>query len=192
MRDRTRGSSTGWVPISSSGPGSRSRTTWSRQTLDGATAAELVLSLWMRRRDAHAFNRAYVDGLPVFFDFSVTFPSSAARQSVEVFLAQPGDGFAGAWSLREIPRATLVTTASARSHHGWGGTHFVTSVGAFAQAARECAAWIAAADAGSVEALVARAGFEGDEAAEVCAWLAAGRRVIQDEVEVMLEIVRRR
>src|SRR5438067_1264101 len=43
------------------------------QDLDSAIAGELVFSTWIRRRDAHAWNRTYVSGVPIFFDHHIAF-----------------------------------------------------------------------------------------------------------------------
>lgn len=41
--------------------------------IDRAVASELVYSLWIRRRDTHAANRAYINCVPVFFDHQTAF-----------------------------------------------------------------------------------------------------------------------
>ena len=40
---------------------------------DQALAYELVFSMWIRRRDAHAFNQIYKSGVPIFYDFGTAF-----------------------------------------------------------------------------------------------------------------------
>lgn len=70
------------------------------ETLDEAMAGELVYSLWIRRRDAHAFNRAFVQGLPVFFDFETAFLGEPELRDLGAFFAVGGDpGYAGLWRL---------------------------------------------------------------------------------------------
>jgi hypothetical protein len=44
---------------------------------DEAIAGELIFCLWVRRRDPHAWNRAYIDGVPMFFDHHVAFDGRA-------------------------------------------------------------------------------------------------------------------
>jgi hypothetical protein len=55
------------------------------QDLDEAVAAEFAFSLLIKRRDLHAFNRAYVNGLPVFFDCASAFPEAEADCSLDNF-----------------------------------------------------------------------------------------------------------
>lgn len=63
--------------------------------LDEAVAAEMAFSLWIRRRDTHAYNRAYVDGIPMFFDHGSAF---AVARDLEHFLREgPDTGFVPAW-----------------------------------------------------------------------------------------------
>jgi hypothetical protein len=69
--------------------------------LDEAVASELVLSLCIRRRDTHAGNKGYVDGVPVFFDHHIAFDEYGdVVQTAEQFFAENGDGgYASKWAL---------------------------------------------------------------------------------------------
>jgi len=70
------------------------------RTLADAVAGELVFSLWIRRRDAHASNRALAGGIPMFFDFGATLDAEPENVSLERFLRAGKDaGFAGNWRL---------------------------------------------------------------------------------------------
>lgn len=74
--------------------------------LDEAVAGELIYSLWFRRRDTHAFNRAYVDGVPLFFDHGTAFD---ATQSLDAFLRDGSDnGYVPTWRI-EVPDARPTT-----------------------------------------------------------------------------------
>src|SRR5262249_37808353 len=67
------------------------------RTVDSATAGELVFSLWVRRRDAHAENRGYnPDGIPVFFDFDLAFCMDGRSTELQDFFSYTGPGDAGA------------------------------------------------------------------------------------------------
>ena len=67
--------------------------------LDEAVAAELAFSLWIRRRDTHAYNRAYVGGIPIFFDHGAAFEVSL---ELDRFLRHgPDNGFVPAWRVEE-------------------------------------------------------------------------------------------
>lgn len=78
------------------------------RSLDEAVAAELVFSLWIRRRDTHSFNRVYVRNVPVFFDHLTGLLGEPGLASLETFFYRgPDGGFAGWWSLEELGSKTL-------------------------------------------------------------------------------------
>ena len=70
------------------------------RTLADAVAGELVFSLWIRRRDAHSFNRALVGGIPMFFDFGATLDAEPENVSLDRFMRAGKDaGFVDNWRL---------------------------------------------------------------------------------------------
>lgn len=74
------------------------------RSLDEATAGELALSLWVRRRDADIWNRSHLDGgIPVFFDLNASLDFEPHVEDVAEFFARNTYGFAGSWRIR--PRA---------------------------------------------------------------------------------------
>ncbi len=90
------------------------------QDPDRATAGELVFSLWVRRRDAHAWNRAYVDGVPGFFDHHIAFGAEDANRSLDGFFREGGDaGYVSRWRVQVLPEGERLTTAGER-HLGSG------------------------------------------------------------------------
>lgn len=85
-----------------------------RKDLDSAVAAELVFSLWIRRRDAHSYNRSFVKGVPVFYDPGTAFWGEKDLISINRFFrVGPDPGFAGLWRLK-IDSAQTVSTATWR------------------------------------------------------------------------------
>lgn len=87
--------------------------------LDRAIAAELVFSMWIRRRDAHPWNRAYVSGMPIFFDHHIAFGAEAANLQIRSFFRVGEDaGHAGRWRVRALDSSEVPTTASERDHSG--------------------------------------------------------------------------
>jgi len=65
------------------------------KTLEQAVANELIYSLWIRRRDTHANNRAYTDkGIPVFFDHQTAFLGEP-KSDINTFFSRSGEGHAG-------------------------------------------------------------------------------------------------
>jgi hypothetical protein len=102
-------------------------------SLDEAMARELAFSLWIRRRDAHPWNRGYVDGVPIFFDHHIAFGVEAENTTVEGFFRRGGDGgYAGRWRVMQLPQDVVPTTRTERDYSGlqWA-VHRVQSVEAF-------------------------------------------------------------
>lgn len=70
---------------------------------DSASAAEIVFSLWIRRRDAHSYNRVYVGGTPVFFDHLSSLLAEPGLVNLDTFFAcGPDAGYAGWWHFEEV------------------------------------------------------------------------------------------
>jgi hypothetical protein len=82
---------------------------------DDAMARELVFSTWIRRRDAHAVNRAYIDGIPIFFDHHIAFDGEPENRPIATFLrAGPDAGHAGRWRLGQLQKSESPTTKGER------------------------------------------------------------------------------
>jgi len=76
------------------------------QSFDDAIASEIVFSSWIRRRDAHAANRAFVGGIPMFFDFHIAFGCEEGdffrKGSDPGSCSGPDGGYVGNWRLWQI------------------------------------------------------------------------------------------
>ena len=69
---------------------------------DRALACELVFSTWIRRRDAHAFNRVYKFGVPIFYDFGTAFLGEPKIIDLNRFFGPPrNSGWAGCWRITQ-------------------------------------------------------------------------------------------
>ena len=85
------------------------------QELNKAIAAELVFSLWIRRRDPSPWNRAYIDGVPVFFDFHVAFDCEPDNMTLDGFFRKGDDGgYPSNWRVRELESVNVPTTCEER------------------------------------------------------------------------------
>ena len=74
------------------------------QNFDSAIASEIAFSIWIRRRDAHSGNRAFVHGIPMFFDFHIAF----GGESEDFFRGGPGGGYVENWRLWQIKSDTAL------------------------------------------------------------------------------------
>lgn len=71
--------------------------------LDSAVAGELIFCTLIRKRDAHEYNRSYInEEIPVFYDSHVSFGWDPDRKEIDKFFSYTGLGEAGAWKLVEI------------------------------------------------------------------------------------------
>ncbi|MES2752063.1 MAG: hypothetical protein V4661_11890 [Pseudomonadota bacterium] len=80
--------------------------------LTQAVAAELVLSTWINRRDAHNSNRFYVGGIPMFFDFDAAFAPD--EEPTEFFRGGPDSGYVQNWRLMRVAETDRIETSSIR------------------------------------------------------------------------------
>lgn len=86
---------------------------------DEAMASELAFCLWTRRRDPHAWNRAYVEDVPVFFDQHVAFAVGLA--DLDLFFGPAQDaGYPDRWRARLVPIDESLTTLGERQRQGVG------------------------------------------------------------------------
>jgi hypothetical protein len=128
--------------------------------LDEAVASEMVFSAWTRRRDSHAFNRAYVRGVPIFFDNGVAFDPT---QSLEDFMQTgPDFGYVPSWRVApgsRYPRTMPVRRATIAANLA---LHPIHDPAAFVVQVERWITTITRISDGEIEAAVARAGLEED------------------------------
>lgn len=83
------------------------------KTVEKAVATELVYSTWIRRRDTHVDNRAYISGIPIFFDHQTAFLAESKYAHTTAFLKfNPDYGHPASWRVRQI--SEVMTTEKAR------------------------------------------------------------------------------
>lgn len=60
----------------------------------------MVFSIWIRRRDAHSFNRSFIHGIPVFYDHEAGFLAEKCTRTIDgYFSVGPDPDYAGLWRL---------------------------------------------------------------------------------------------
>lgn len=157
---------------------------------DAALAYELVFSTWIRRRDAHAYNRIFTDGIPIFFDFGTAFLNEQSLVDLGVFFKRgPDTGWAGWWRLQpvgEIGRDTY-RLRCLENMSSKVGEHKVLlpveSYGAFLNGLDRCAAEIAALPSERIFSAIEQAGFVDTERDAIQAFLARSQRELPDALE---------
>ena len=158
------------------------------RSLDEAVASELVYSLWIRRRDTHVGNKGYVDGVPMFFDHHIAFDECVDAESGCVFFDRDDDGgYAGTWTLREIPAEAKADLEELRLVSGREGRaiHFVHSRKAVDRHLDFFAERISELSDESVRELVGECGLAGEAAVRVERNLQITRASLWDDVELL-------
>lgn len=166
-------------------------------SLEHAMAAELVYSLWIRRRDAHAFNRSFVEGLPIFFDHETAFLGEPDLVHAERFFREgPNPGYAGLWRIAVDPRPVLDTPErrrrerarfeDARPHPVRLPVRDRERFWRALDAARDA---IAPIRRRTIAARVEEAGFRAAEARSITAFLRRGQTKLAREVERLKELL---
>lgn len=90
------------------------------KTLDQAVATELVYSTWIRRRDTHANNCVYTEGIPIFFDHQTAFLGQSELADISTFFSEPAtEGHACNWRVRETQgdKTTIKARQGNIDHH---------------------------------------------------------------------------
>ena len=160
--------------------------------LDEAVAAELVFSLWIRRRDAHAANRAYTEQVPVFFDHQTAFLSEPELADLEGFFrAGPDAGHASRWRVAITPPGLNLTTAEAR-RQGQArelALHWIHDRARFEAALQAAAARVRSFSGWTLLRYARAAGFAPEQAREIAAFLDQSSREIGRGIAWMKEFL---
>ncbi len=163
-----------------------------RPTLDSAMAWEIAFSIWIRRRDAHSYNRSFVNGIPVFYDHQTAFLGEKKLRDVDYFFRDgPDPGYAGLWKLEVCddsqPDTLALRTRERECFHGEG--HFtalpVHDVDRFHREMREAVEQIAAIPEAEIRQSVLNAGFRFYERPAVVSFLLTNQKRLEKEVALL-------
>jgi len=162
------------------------------QELNIAAAGELVFSVWVRRRDAHLFNRAYVDNIPMFFDHHVAFGLEPYLLNLKYFFRSKFPGNAGAWRIQEHDIQAPLNTTSLR-RNVWANskkwdTHYIDCPKKFTAAVKKIASVITDKKL-NLRSLIHQAGFRGIEALILLFFLKRSTKSLHEDVALMLDVV---
>jgi hypothetical protein len=157
------------------------------RSLDEAVAGELVLSLWVRRRDADIWNRSHLEGgIPVFFDLNASLEFDPQLADVRTFFARNTYGFAGSWRIRERGGKALQTMPlrDVDDH-----TNYVDDLDACRAALPRIAAQLLRRRAG-LRWRIARAGYRGVAARDVEGFLRRTGATLIGDLDTLWQVAR--
>lgn len=163
-----------------------------KKDINAAAASELVFSLWVRRRDTHAANRAYVDGVPVFFDHQTGFLAEPELEDVDYFFSKGiKAGYGSKWRVELVGSERVITTKEQRriglernvDHHS------IADLSSFCDSIRATADFLKEQDSTIWLKAIRAACFERHESEEILAFLERNRHQIDADIEKMYEVI---
>ena len=159
------------------------------KTNDEATAYELVYSVWIRRRDAHAFNKVYRKDVPIFFDHQTAFLGEPHLQNIQIFFQEPPNdyGCAGAW--RVVLREKEILTNDGRNNPIMQAAQFIHNIDAFNEGVRAATEKILTIRIDDLAETIHSAGYNETEAAERIQFLKNNQVSLQEDIEMMKKIL---
>ncbi len=160
--------------------------------IEKAVATELVYSVWIRRRDTHVDNRAYISGVPIFFDHQTAFLSEPHfAHSTIFFMHAPDHGHAPFWRVKQIPQTTVMTTEQARNVSTLTDKahHYVYDLNKFKQEIRLAETKVGELATSNLDPLLTEAGFTNGEAEMIKDFLKKNLTSLRDDIEHMERII---
>ena len=160
--------------------------------VDRAVAFELVFSLWIRRRDTHAGNRAYVGGIPMFFDHGVAFDGEPGYQAIERFLDPTEDaGHAGRWRMRLLAPGQAINLPNLREDQRDTqlATHYVRDVERAHAAMNDAVDWIVGLPEQHIRETAERTLLVPGQATAVADLLLATQSTLRADIELVRQVL---
>lgn len=170
--------------------GSYSKNELHHKTPEKATAAELIFSTWIRRRDTHVDNRVYVEGVPIFYDHGAGFLWEPQKSHATLFFNADSDyGHASFWRVKEAEGQ--MTTQQARSVNRFlqGAHHFVNNLEEFKKELVIIESHIQEIFSVDFKNEVLQAGFDGLEAHIIYSFLVHNLRTLSVDLILMKEVI---
>jgi len=160
--------------------------------LDHAVASELILSLWIRRRDLHAANRAYLNGIPIFFDHETAFLGDPRLHDLEVFFEiGSGAGSAGRWRVELQRTKNGISTATMRKL-GYArniALHFVNDFEHFNKCIHKVAEHVKTFDRRELYQGAREAGYDKIRANQITTFLEKNRQDLDVSIKMMQTVI---
>ncbi len=172
--------------------GSYSLSELPNQTIEKAVATELVYSIWIRRRDTHALNRVYVDGIPIFFDHETAFLAEPRwAHSTMFFRDNPDYGHPGYWRIKKLSSSEKMETMKARStpNPNDRAHHYVYNLGEFKKEIVKAEESVKNLTSSNLKQTIIEAGFNQAEADHIDNFLKNNLFTLSNDIEQMKEII---
>ena len=169
------------------------------QDINAAVASELVFSVWIRRRDTHAANRAYVEEIPVFFDHQTAFGADQSISPVDNFFhdGEESDfrleraGTASSCRVRLMNERARICTQDARQlgRSEDKAIHFVTDADLFKTNMQTSIKQLHNLDQNLWHQTAEDAGYTANRAHDIALFLEKNRTSINTDIRIMEAVV---
>lgn len=155
------------------------------KTNDEAIAFELVFSVWIRRRDAHAHNRIYLHDVPIFFDHQTAFLGEQELSTISIFFQDPpaDHGRASAWRL--VIRGREIKTMDGRNIPFFNAAQFVHKPDDFYANIELAVRKIEQLNVDSYLETIKSAGFTEEEAQQRIIFLKNNQNSLSQDIQIM-------
>lgn len=155
-------------------------------TIEKAVSSELIFSTWIRRRDTHADNRSYVNGIPIFYDHQTAFLAEPKYAHITAFLRfAPDYGHPAFWRVREAQDE--MTTIKART--GDKAVHYVNDLNQFKQDINEMSDNIISNLPKDLTSIIMSVGFNDDTAMLINEFLQNNLYTLKNDIEQLKKII---
>lgn len=160
------------------------------KTLEQAVARELVYSVWIRRRDTHADNRVYADGLPIFFDHNIAFLADPKfAHSTSFFKTAKDYGYPLFWRVKKITGEMDTIRARTVSNEREKAYHYVNDITRFKEELSFAEEEMKKINSIDFRQAIMNCGFNSDESSLIDNFLANNLITLNSDIEMMKDIV---
>ena len=166
------------------------------KNLNKAVATELIFSLWIRRRDTHAHNRIYNNGIPIFFDHQTGFLGEESLSDINYFFTKNKNkpGRAGTWRIKEISNHSelknkVINKRIRKKEKDKTLTfHYITDIKDFEKQLNNTINYIQNID-WNLRTKIKKAGFSNSEQKEIYKFLKNNMRSLKKDTQRMKKVL---
>lgn len=162
------------------------------KTLEEAVAAELVFSIWIRRRDTHIDNRTYLNGVPIFFDHGVAFLHEPHMAHITIFSRVNSDhGQPNRWRIKLTDHEITTIEIRALDRSTKGAHHFVNDIEKFKTEVKKVIKLFQETFNRDLTTEIQQAGFTGDVVEIINEFLEVNLKSLNTDFEIMSKVIYR-